>query len=45
MIISRSGELCVVPVNGMYVNCIRVNDALYTVDPNLINKFFEMNFH
>lgn len=39
------GELCIAPVNGIFLNCIIINNILYTVDPKLINFLFYLIFY
>ena len=36
------GELCIAPINGIFLNCIRINNILYTVDPKLMYIIFYM---
>lgn len=36
------GKLCIAPVNGIFLNCIIINNILYTVDPKLMYFLFLM---
>lgn len=36
------GKLCIAPVNGVFLNCILINNILYTVDPKLMYFLFLM---
>ncbi len=35
------GELCIAPVNEVYVNCIEVNNRFYTVHPNIVGLYLD----
>jgi ribulose 1,5-bisphosphate synthetase/thiazole synthase len=45
MLCRRSGQLSITHVNGVFVNTITVNNTLYTVDPNIIRSWYNLNGH
>jgi hypothetical protein len=42
-LICKNYVLDVEPVNGVLVNVFKINNALYTVDPDLVNMWIDMN--
>jgi len=42
MLCRRSGELGFASVNGVYINIIKVNYIVYSVDPNIIHSWFDL---